>query len=879
MADRLANLQATQTQLQAEGKDTTRLNEVISNEQQKTSTLGALPIPAPLSTSSAPTPLPPKPPEKLIGTAVSTYGSYSPTTGVETTTRKVGGDTTTTSQQKTQPTGEVTGMDLQKAKDQEQVDLSQVDALKKSSLTAEVDARDTLTQLADDTYARQQQVFDSAQKIYDQNLTAVNNLISQSSDVQRRDAELLYQASKFEMEEAKKRMEKAYQDQLTEQRLNNLSRQMKKESTVAALGGFGSLWAMKEIESTTLENDRLVNDIYFERDAADRDTSFKITQLNDAYQNDLYQIEVNKQEKITQAYSEYLSYVQGVTEDRSNSATQRQELITNATNDYKKNVAEINQNAFDTRYEVSQTARTYADGLKEQIRTQTTQKKTEAKENLATAVELLTTSPQELLSTDIKKLAELESAAGMPVGMTARAVNAIKEELRKGNVTLETFSDGEDVVYVSVDRSDPNNPVIKEVARLDGLGSLSSSIALENAKDGTGTTYSNPTSVFSGGVIPSEPPITAKVGEKDVTAQPVFMTALQKADADFYAATGQHITINESHRSADRQAALYDELSGKGARVAEPGSSFHEKGLAIDVQNWEEAAPYLQKYGITNGLQGDMGHFSMGELSSPTSEASSIAQSIMNGTSTQTLKDVSIKDNLRASVDAELSKLKEPILARMNERLDQGLPPDAQDVMSIMRASAAGKPVSEAVATKLGKIGIVADQVGQLNNVLNSGSSSFTGQDGAKVDISPITGFIKSKNPWSNQGQIAKAINQSTIANLARGVYGEVGVLTDHDIELYNKTLPNLSQPEDIRKSITALTLRTLRNTLESSIMDAAMLGSDLSGYIPRYKMLDNKIKSIEDELAAKIGGSAEQEPDWDNMTDAQLDEWVKSNQ
>jgi len=114
--------------------------------------------------------------------------------------------------------------------------------------------------------------------------------------------------------------------------------------------------------------------------------------------------------------------------------------------------------------------------------------------------------------------------------------------------------------------------------------------------------------------IPNEPPVAYTIGNKQVKTQPLFQSALVRADQDMFAATGQHIQINESFRTHERQQQLYNELSKKGARVAKPGSSFHEKGLAVDVQNYQEAAPYLKKYGITNGLEDDMGHFSMGEM-------------------------------------------------------------------------------------------------------------------------------------------------------------------------------------------------------------------------------------------------------------------------
>lgn len=115
--------------------------------------------------------------------------------------------------------------------------------------------------------------------------------------------------------------------------------------------------------------------------------------------------------------------------------------------------------------------------------------------------------------------------------------------------------------------------------------------------------------------VSSDDLISANIGGRNVRGQSYPITALQAADAAFFADTGKHIKVNQDLRSSEYQAALYEKYqSGKGGRAAPPGHSFHEKGLALDVTNWKEAAPYLKRYGLVNGLKDDMGHFSVGEM-------------------------------------------------------------------------------------------------------------------------------------------------------------------------------------------------------------------------------------------------------------------------
>lgn len=103
------------------------------------------------------------------------------------------------------------------------------------------------------------------------------------------------------------------------------------------------------------------------------------------------------------------------------------------------------------------------------------------------------------------------------------------------------------------------------------------------------------------------------LGGKTAKVAGTIADKLASADRDFYEATGQHLQVNQSFRTHEEQAALYKELSAKGARVAPPGKSFHEKGLAVDVTNWKDAEKYLRKYGLVNDLSDDRGHFSFGE--------------------------------------------------------------------------------------------------------------------------------------------------------------------------------------------------------------------------------------------------------------------------
>jgi hypothetical protein len=84
-------------------------------------------------------------------------------------------------------------------------------------------------------------------------------------------------------------------------------------------------------------------------------------------------------------------------------------------------------------------------------------------------------------------------------------------------------------------------------------------------------------------------------------------TAFQNASKEY------NIVLNSAYRSTEKQKQLratYEASPNTAPMAAIPGTSLHEKGLAIDVQNWKEAKPFLEKYGFTHKpAKNDPWHF------------------------------------------------------------------------------------------------------------------------------------------------------------------------------------------------------------------------------------------------------------------------------
>lgn len=116
----------------------------------------------------------------------------------------------------------------------------------------------------------------------------------------------------------------------------------------------------------------------------------------------------------------------------------------------------------------------------------------------------------------------------------------------------------------------------------------------------------------------------------------------------------------------------------------------------------------------------------------------------------------------------------------------------------------------------------------------------------------PIIGRLKQFNPYNFDARAVNAQINALVPNVARGVYGEVGVLTDSDVERYLLTLPNIKSTKQQNDFVTALTLTNARRAFEIDLLNLASSGINVSGYKETYRNLTKQIESIENKLGIK---------------------------
>lgn len=155
-------------------------------------------------------------------------------------------------------------------------------------------------------------------------------------------------------------------------------------------------------------------------------------------------------------------------------------------------------------------------------------------------------------------------------------------------------------------------------------------------------------------------------------------------------------------------------------------------------------------------------------------------------------------------------------------------------------ASAGGRTMTQSEVLPITKGLTVVNQIGSLQETLK-------GQD-----TGPVLGILRDNNPYDVKAKLINAQLQALIPNLARGVYGEVGVLTNQDIDNYKQTLGNIKTTEDANNLLLAMTLSTIKSSLDNNFQTMAAAGRDVSGYKGIYSNLKTKLDTLNSNLGVK---------------------------
>jgi len=252
-----------------------------------------------------------------------------------------------------------------------------------------------------------------------------------------------------------------------------------------------------------------------------------------------------------------------------------------------------------------------------------------------------------------------------------------------------------------------------------------------------------------------------------------------------------------------------------------------------------------------------------GEEGGPEISPEKIVDDWIEGRSPIQLDTFQQKD--RAAIQSAIRKRKEDLYKTGDEK-------------DKLKATFDGKTLGDTESNSLGKSIRVVDQLEDIRNAFKQEKTDERGFIFG-IDASPILGRLRGWNPYDKSAKEIESMLQAVVPNMARGIYGEVGVLTDNDIKNYKQILPKLSDPNDIKDALIGISINQARNSILSNLKNLRMQGKNVSGYVELLEDLERRESDLRSGLESKENGSTNQSFALKHPKANTALEWAKANQ
>lgn len=121
--------------------------------------------------------------------------------------------------------------------------------------------------------------------------------------------------------------------------------------------------------------------------------------------------------------------------------------------------------------------------------------------------------------------------------------------------------------------------------------------------------------------------------------------------------------------------------------------------------------------------------------------------------------------------------------------------------------------------------------------------------DKVQSKLGPISGRIMAQNPYDTDVQLLNKFLTALIPTIARGVYGEVGVLTEADINNYKNLIPNITQDAANAKATLEFLKRDIQRAKETKLNIWEASNFDIEG----LKKFNTPTVSVESNLKQQV--------------------------
>ena len=189
--------------------------------------------------------------------------------------------------------------------------------------------------------------------------------------------------------------------------------------------------------------------------------------------------------------------------------------------------------------------------------------------------------------------------------------------------------------------------------------------------------------------------------------------------------------------------------------------------------------------------------------------------------------------------------------------------PEGQ-VLKGMTISSEGKPSYTYGLEKEGKAEapLLQDQMKILTNIEGANSTLNNIETKLKEigsSTGPIVGTARGYNPYDVVAQSVENMVNSLVPGLARGVFGEVGVLTDSDVKRYKALIPNMRTDPKVAQQIMKDLREKLNSTKKANLGVWEKAGYNTKGFQETEPPAKNELQKLVKEIdSAKDQNSPE---------------------
>lgn len=119
--------------------------------------------------------------------------------------------------------------------------------------------------------------------------------------------------------------------------------------------------------------------------------------------------------------------------------------------------------------------------------------------------------------------------------------------------------------------------------------------------------------------------------------------------------------------------------------------------------------------------------------------------------------------------------------------------------------------------------------------------------------MGPISGQLMKANPYDTDVQLLQNYLTALIPTIARGVYGEVGVLTQADIDNYSKLIPNITQSPELAKSTLEFLSKDIERAKQNKFDIWDSTNFDVEGLRKFVKIQPSQQEDLQNKINSKI--------------------------